>query len=324
MALRSAPPAAGPPLASASEEGREAARAAGRLLQALRARPPLVHNITNWVAMDLSANLLLALGASPAMVHAEEEAQEFACLASSLVVNIGTFDRTWAPPAALAAAAAREAGRPWVLDPVAAGVTRFRSANAARLLAERPSALRANAAEVRAVASLPLPLPEAGGPGGASGPGRASGPSRGAAGTGGRGEGARGVDSLADITAAEPAARALASEHEMVVLATGEADFAADHERAFRVHGGSAELARVTATGCALSAALAAFLAAARDAGTAPLEAALAASLVFALASERAEAASSGPGSFRAAFLDAIAALSPDELGEAGSRLVPA
>ena len=318
MALRSAPPAAGPPLASVSEEGREAARAAGRILQALRARPPLVHNITNWVAMDLSANLLLALGASPAMVHAEEEAQEFARLASSLVVNIGTFDRAWGPPAAAAAAAAREAGTPWVLDPVAAGVTRFRSANAARLLAERPSALRANAAEVLAVASLPASLPEAGGPGGASGP------SRDAAGAGGRGEGVRGVDSLAGVAAAEPAARALASRRGMVVLATGKADFAADHERAFRVHGGSAELARVTATGCALSAALAAFLAAARDAGAAPLEAALAASLVFALASERAEAASSGPGSFRAAFLDAVAALSPDELGEAGSRLVPA
>ena len=101
-------------------------------LQAVRERAPLVHNITNFVAMDVTANCLLALGASPAMVHAEEEVEDFVAIASSLVVNIGTLSPPWVAAMARAAARARALGRPWVLDPVGAGATPYRHAHRAR------------------------------------------------------------------------------------------------------------------------------------------------------------------------------------------------
>ncbi|MDA8032242.1 MAG: hydroxyethylthiazole kinase, partial [Alphaproteobacteria bacterium] len=123
------------------------------LLDGLRAEPPLVHNITNWVAMDLSANLLLAAGASPAMVHAESEVEEFAGLAGALVVNIGTFDERWTRPALAAAEVARSRRGPWVLDPVAVGVTGFRTRNACDLALLGPDWIRANASEVLALAA---------------------------------------------------------------------------------------------------------------------------------------------------------------------------
>src|SRR6516165_207028 len=88
------------------------------LLDRVRARSPLVHNITNYVAMDISANGLLAVGASPAMVHATEEVTEFTALADALVVNIGTLSADWVAAMKAAAGAARTLGKPWVLDPV--------------------------------------------------------------------------------------------------------------------------------------------------------------------------------------------------------------
>ncbi|MGH6896589.1 MAG: hydroxyethylthiazole kinase, partial [Geminicoccaceae bacterium] len=86
-------------------------------LQAIRQRAPLVHNITNFVAMEVAANCLLALGASPAMVHADEEVEDFVAIASSLVVNIGTLSPPWVAAMARAAARATALGRPWVLAP---------------------------------------------------------------------------------------------------------------------------------------------------------------------------------------------------------------
>mgnify|MGYP001175914734 CR=1 FL=1 len=93
------------------------------LLGLIRAEPPLVQCITNFVAMNIAANVLLAAGASPAMVGDAEEAGEFAQIAGALTVNIGTLSPQMMEGARAAIAGAHAAGRPWVLDPVACQAT---------------------------------------------------------------------------------------------------------------------------------------------------------------------------------------------------------
>ena len=319
------------------------------LLDGLRAEPPLVHNITNWVAMDLSANLLLAAGASPAMVHAESEVEEFAGLAGALVVNIGTFDERWTRPALAAAAAARSRGVPWVLDPVAVGVTSFRTRNACDLALLGPDCIRANASEVLALSaalteteaktapSLTETETTTAAPSSSSSltttetktgttktapslsPSPSSSPSltttetiTAAPSSSPSIETARGVDSVAGTNSATHAALKLAQYTNSVVLLTGADDFAADKHTLIRIRGGDPLLARVTATGCALSAATAALLAAAKHTDTPQLTAVTAASLLFAAAAEHAAKNASGPGSFRTAFIDAVADIASD------------
>lgn len=259
---------------------------AGDHLERMRGRAPLVHSITNFVAMDLAANVLLALGASPAMVHAREEAAEFAALAAALAVNIGTPDPAWGEAMVSSAEVMARAGRPWVLDPVAVGATGFRRDLAGRLIALGPTVVRGNASEILALAGL----------GGA----------------------ARGVDAGDSVEAAAAAALALARETGGVVAATGKVDFVTDGDRAYRVANGHPLMPLITALGCALDGAIAAFCV-----GEAPLEASVAALAAFGVAGEVAGAAARGPGSFRTAFLDALHGLDGEALN-AAARIEPA
>ncbi len=117
-------------------------------LEDLRARRPLVHNITNYVAMSVSANVLLALGASPAMVHAAEEVEDFVAISDALAVNIGTLSPPWVAAMRAAVMRARALGKPWVLDPVGCGATAYRTQIAAELAALAPAVIRGNASEI--------------------------------------------------------------------------------------------------------------------------------------------------------------------------------
>lgn len=259
----------------------KAATGPGATLAAIRARAPLVQNITNFVAMDLAANLLLAAGASPAMAHAGEEVEEFVTLAAALTVNTGTFTPDWVEAAVAAAAQAVATGTPWVLDPVGCGATKFRLTNATRLAQIRPSVIRGNASEIAALA-------------GAS-----------AAQAGGKG-----VDStLAADAVLEQAAR-LARRCGTVVAVTGAVDLVTDGRRVVRVANGHPLMTRVTAVGCALTALTGAAAAVCPD----PLRAAVDALAILGVAGQRAAAVASGPGSFRVALLDALYALEPEEL----------
>lgn len=242
-------------------------------LQALRDAAPLTHCLTNAVVTGFSANALLALGASPAMVDIEGEAGLFAGVADGVLVNLGT-------PTPEQRASAREivrATRRWVLDPVAVGALPVRTALAAELLEHRPAVIRGNASEIAAVA--------------------------------GSGGGGRGVDSTDDPESVSGVAVELAQRTGAVVAVSGPVDLITDGSRVVRVPGGDVLLTRVTGGGCALGATMAAFLGV-----TAPLSAAVAASLVHARAAELAASVSSGPGSFAAAFIDALAAVRPDDL----------
>ena len=256
-------------------------------LSALRRDPPLVQAITNYVAMDLSANALLAAGAVPAMVHAEEEAAEFTTAAAALVINIGTPSPPWTAAMHQAADAARAAATPWVLDPVAAGATTYRRRMAADLLALRPDAIRGNASEILALA--------------------------------GERSASRGPDAGDPMERAEDAARSLARDTGAVVAVTGARDYVTDGRDALRVANGHPLMTRVTALGCALSGLVAAFLAGRAE----PLPAVAAALAYVGAAGERAAAAAAGPGSFRVGFLDALAAIDGPGLA-AAARIAPA
>jgi hydroxyethylthiazole kinase len=257
----------------------------GARLARIRAERPLVQMIANYVSMDVAANALLALGASPAMVHAREEAAEFARLSGALVVNIGTLSAPWVEAMHLAAAAARAAKIPWALDPVGVGATKFRNETALALLAHKPTLIRGNASEILALARLSGAVSGAGG-------------------------GPKGVDSADPTEAAVEAAQALARATGAVVAATGAFDVVADATRVARIHGGDALMTRVTALGCALTGVAGAFLAQGGD----PFGASVAALAYYKLAGARAASQAQGPGSFRVAFLDALAGLlSEDE-----------
>lgn len=279
-------------------------RAAAEHLVRLRARNPLIHNITNYVAMDVSANVLLALGASPAMIHAPEEVEDFVALADALVINVGTLSTPWIEAMHRAADRARALEKPIVLDPVGAGATRFRTNVACELLRGGITAVRGNASEILALGAAAgglAPDEKAS----ASGADAAPEPST------------RGVDTSHDVSDATRAAQALAAAHGCVVAVTGPVDAITGGSGVLQVPGGSPLMAKVTALGCSATATMAAFLAS-RDASVTPLESCAHALALFKLAGARAASGAAGPGSFRVAFIDALAQIGPDEVtGEA-------
>ena len=253
-------------------------------LERLRASAPLVHNITNYVVMNSTANALLAIGASPAMVHAVEEAAEFAGIASSLVINIGTLSPTWVTAMEQAATVANQTGKPWILDPVAAGATGFRRETTARLAQLKPAVIRGNASEIMALAGLA------------------------AAG--------KGVDSADSSAAATDAARRLAQETGAVVAVTGAVDYVIDGAVMIGLANGDPMLARVTGTGCMATALIGAFL----GAGLQPLEATVAGLAAMGVAAETAIIGANGPASFQISLIDGLYQLDDASL-QSGIRM---
>jgi hydroxyethylthiazole kinase len=243
-------------------------------LQAIRQGAPLIHNITNFVAMEVVANCLLALGASPAMVQAEEEVEDFLTIAHALVINIGTLSAAQLTVMKRAATRATALGRPWVLDPVGAGATPYRTRAASELIALAPTVIRGNGSEILALAGV------------------ASGPTR-------------GVDSTRSPDEAVDAALQLAQASGAVVAVTGAIDRITDGERWRKIGNGDPRMTRVTALGCAASAVVGAFLTVEPD----PLCAAASGLAVFGLAGERAAARAAGPGTLRWQIVDQLALL---------------
>ncbi|HEY0931041.1 MAG TPA: hydroxyethylthiazole kinase [Gemmatimonas sp.] len=246
-------------------------------LAALRASAPLTQCITNYVAMQMAANTLLAAGAAPAMIHTVEESGAFAGIARAVTINIGTLSPAWVDGMKAAIDGATAMGTPWVLDPVAHYASAYRASVARDLLSRLPTILRGNASEILALA--------------------------------GGNTVARGVDAADPVTAASAAARALALEHGSVVAVTGPMDLVTDGTRVAMITGGSPWMPQVTALGCSLTCLMGAFAAVA-----APLEATVGALVLFAEAGARAHEQSKGPGSFAWRFLDALAAVTPGDL----------
>ncbi|UFU15322.1 hydroxyethylthiazole kinase [Curtobacterium sp. C1] len=251
------------------------------LLEAVRARSPLVQCITNTVVQNVTANVLLALGASAAMVDVTTEAGPFARVADALLVNTGTPHAEPRAASVEAATAAVGAGTPWVLDPVAVGSLPVRTALARELLALRPTVLRGNASEVLAVL--------------------------------GASAGGRGVDSTVGPDDARAAAVGASDGRIVGALAvSGAVDLVvAPGTGVVRVANGTELLTRITGGGCALGAVVAAFTAVAPDD---PGAAAVAATAVHTIAAELAAADAGGPGTFQPLFLDRLASLTPEDV----------
>ena len=254
-------------------------------LRALRRDKPLIHNITNFVVMNYTANALLAAGASPVMAHAENEVEEMVRLAGALVLNIGTLTDTWLAAMLKAGREASHRGIPIVLDPVGAGATRLRTGAAGEILREtKVRIVRGNASEILALSDD-------------------------AART-------KGVDAVHRIDQIAADAASLADSLNTTLAITGPVDLITDGQRVFRVANGHPLMPYVTGTGCSATALVAAFGAVDDD----PVTAAATGLAFFGLAGELAGAVADGPGSFMIALLDALYYLTPDELA-AGARI---
>jgi len=226
--------------------------------------------MTNDVVQTFSANVLLALGASPAMVIEAEEAEQFSAIADALLINVGTLTAPRAQAMRRAIESAVAAGKPWTLDPVAVGALAYRTRFCQQILSLKPAAIRGNASEILALAGMSA--------------------------------GGRGVDTTDTAASALPAAQALARQTNAVVAVTGEVDYVTDGLRTQAITGGDPLMTRVVGTGCALSAVVAASCSLPGD----RLENIAAACGWMKRAGTLATAQSRGPGSFASAFLDAL------------------
>ena len=244
------------------------------LLARVRERRPLVHHLVNFVTANDVANATLAFGASPVMARAAEEVEEIAAQAAAVALNLGTPTAAGVEVMLRAGRRANAAGAPVIFDPVGAGATSFRTAQAHRILdSVRVACVRGNAGEVAALC--------------------------------GRRGTVRGVDARAPGEALDDLARTLARDTGAVVAATGPVDVVSDGIRTVRLANGHPQLGRIAGGGCMATAAVAVFCAVEADA----FAATVAALVCYEVAAEDAAAGSGGPGTFRAALLDAIASL---------------
>lgn len=240
-------------------------------IASVRTKSPLVHNITNYVVMNNSANALLAIGASPVMAHWVSEMEEMTAIAGALVINIGTLDDKWIEGMVAAGKAASRRGTPVVLDPVGAGATSQRTEAAMKIIREcHPDIIRGNASEIMALVDASVK--------------------------------SKGVDSNASSDDALESARRLAVETGAVVVISGETDYITDGKVTHTVEGGDPIMTAVTGMGCTATAITGAFAAVVSD----PMTAATAAMAVMSLAGERAAEYSRGNGSMQVNFLDEL------------------
>ncbi|MES2121442.1 MAG: hydroxyethylthiazole kinase [Chlamydiota bacterium] len=239
--------------------------------QAIQKLSPLVHNITNFVVMEQTANCLLAIGASPVMAHALEEVEDMARMAHALVLNLGTLSPAWVEAMGLAQKAANARGISVVLDPVGAGATPYRTEAALSLLDNGTiTAIRGNASEIASLHGISSQT--------------------------------RGVDSKLDAADCQEIAKALAHQRNCIVWMSGSTDVITDGKSIVLVRNGHAWMSKVTGMGCTATAVTAAFLATNSD----PLLACAYAAIVMGTAGELASERATGPGSFKTAFSDVL------------------
>ena len=258
---------------------------AARNLAAVREQKPLIHNITNFVVMNTTANALLALGASPVMAHAPNEVEEMVSFAGSLVINIGTLTDAWVDSMLKAGARATDLNKPIVLDPVGSGATALRTATARRIIEQtRVSVIRGNASEVLSLQRDDTRT--------------------------------KGVDAIHSVEDAAGAATELSAQLETTLAITGPIDLITDGKQVIRVANGHPLMGYVTGTGCTATVVIGAFLAVDPD----PVSATATALAYFGLAGELAGKAADAPGSFWVQLLDALYTITPQQL-QAGCKI---
>jgi hydroxyethylthiazole kinase len=259
-------------------------RAAENLAR-LREKKPLIHNITNYVVMNYTANALLAMGASPVMAHAQNEVEDMVSFAGALVLNIGTLTDDWIASMVKAGKKASTQGTPIILDPVGSGATPLRTNSAKQIIDQtKISVIRGNASEILSLRH--------------------------------ENSQTKGVDSVHSVDEATDTARILAEELQTTLAITGPIDLITDGRRVVRVANGHPLMGYVTGTGCTATTAIGAFLAVDKD----PVSATATALAFFGLAGEVAGQAASAPGSFMIQLLDALYTITPESL-KAGCKI---
>lgn len=261
------------------------AQKAAENLKNLREKKPLIHNITNFVVMNYTANALLACGASPVMAHASEEVEEMVSFAGALVLNIGTLTPYWVDSMLKAGRRANELNIPVILDPVGSGATKLRTESAKQLIDEVSiKVVRGNASEVLSLAH--------------------------------QGSKTKGVDSIHTVDEAADAALTLSKELNTTLAITGKVDLITDGERIYRVSNGHDLMGYCTGTGCTATVIIGAFLAVDPD----PVTATTTGLAYFGLAGEKAATKAQSPGSFQIAMLDALYTIDEKQM-EKGAKI---
>ncbi|MCP4683510.1 MAG: hydroxyethylthiazole kinase [Desulfobacterales bacterium] len=252
-----------------------------KALAGIKQRGPLIHNITNFVVMNSSANILLAIGASPVMAHCRAEVEEMTSLADALVLNIGTIQEDWLESMIWAAKTANSVGIPVILDPVGAGATRLRTRAVKEIMKKCSiTVLRGNCSEILSLGSSDIKT--------------------------------KGVDtSLSLSDEIVDAAKQMAIENQCIIAISGEEDCVTDGTRVFRVTNGQPIMSKVTGTGCGLTAVTAAFCAVEDKNLTRATAAAFG---FYGLCGDLAIKTSDKPGSFYVAFLDHLYSTGNEEI----------
>ena len=258
---------------------------AAQNLDAVRKNKPLIHNITNFVVMNYTANALLAMGASPVMAHAPNEVEQMVSFAGALVLNIGTLTDEWIDSMIIAGRKAATLKIPIILDPVGSGATSFRTDSAKKIINETEvSVIRGNASEILSIKNSDSKT--------------------------------KGVDSTHSVEDASKTAKMLAGELQTTLAITGPVDLITDGNHTVHVSNGHPLMACVTGTGCTATAVIGAFLAVDND----PFSAAATALAFFGLAGEVAGEKAQAPGSFMIKMLDALYTITPEKL-KAGCKI---
>lgn len=248
------------------------------LLREVRAKKPLVHNITNFVVMNNTANALLAVGASPIMAHAIPEVKDMVNIVNSLVINIGTLEDDWVTAMLKAMLRAQELEKPIVLDPVGAGATPYRTDTVKHLISQvAPTVIRGNASEIMALYTATQ---------------------------------TRGVDSTESAESALEAGRFLNQKYNAIICISGAVDYIISQNQLAKVHNGHEMMTLVTGMGCTATALHGAFLGITQD----DFKASIATMSIMGVAGEIAQEKSAGPGSLQMNFLDTLYSLNQEDL----------
>lgn len=248
-------------------------------LENIRQKSPLVHNITNYVVMNNTANALLSIGASPVMAHAEDEVSDMVDIASSLVINMGTLSEHWVDAMMHAGARAKSKKIPIVFDPVGVGATAYRTQTAKQIIQIcKPQIIRGNASEIMSLVDINTKT--------------------------------KGVDSTESTFTAIDAAKSLAIKNKAIVVISGELDFITDGKELISIHNGSSMMPRVTGMGCTATALIGAFAAV----NSSLLEAAAHTMAIMGITGEIATKKSDGPASLQVNFIDQLYNLNENDI----------
>lgn len=250
-------------------------------LNAIRENSPLVHNITNYVVMNNTANGLLSLGASPVMAHAIEEVEDIVTISSALVINMGTLSEKWVDAMLLAVKKARSTNTPIVFDPVGVGASKYRTAMAQQIIeAGTPDIIRGNASEIMALAQLTNT--------------------------------SKGVDSTMDSQDAIEGGKTLSKTLNNTIIISGETDYIITGNQITSISNGSPLMSKITGMGCTATAIVGACLAVEPNIH----QAGVAAMAIMGVVGDITTKLSNGPGTFQTYFLDGLHQLTPEKLVE--------